>query len=291
MTQQQAPAAYPGLDPETAAALRMSADDIVARAPVPLTLFDDNAQMIAALARAILDDYAAALSAGRERVLMIVPVGPVGQYDLVAEACNGGGPSLDRLTLVLMDEYLTLDGAWIPESDPLSFRRHVREHLTERLPADRRPEVVVPHPDVPGRIATTIDDLGGVDVCYAGVGITGHLAFNDPVPGRADPEWFASLGTRVVALSAETRLINAVTAARGNVARVPHLAVTVGMKDILGARKLRIFMNRDWQCAAIRRLLFGPVTGAFPSSLAQRHDDLSLHVVRNVLDPPEPGLR
>jgi glucosamine-6-phosphate deaminase len=50
-------------------------------------------------------------------------------------------------------------------------------------------------------------------------------------------------------------------------------------------------MNRSWQCAAIRRMLFGPVTGAFPASLIRRHANVSLDVVAEVLALPEPGLR
>ncbi len=282
---------YAGLDRDTVAALALSPDEVVAQSPVPLTVHDDNDALIATFAQTILTDYDELVAAGQRRVLMIGPVGPVGQYDLLAKACNDGDLSLDRLTLVLMDEYLTLAGDWIPDDDPLSFRRHAREHLLDLLPAAKRPTVVTPDPADLGRMAALTADHGGVDVCYAGVGITGHLAFNDPVPGRDDPDWFATLGTRIVALTPETRLINAVTAARGNASRIPHLAVTVGMKDILGASRLRIVMNRAWQCAAIRRLLFGPVTAAFPASLAQRHANLSLDVTREVLDLPEPGLR
>ena len=283
--------AYEGIDAQTATALRMTAEEVVAQSPAPIEIHDDNDAMIASFAQLIGDDYRRLLGGDRERVLMIVPVGPVGQYDLLARACTETDRSLDRLTLILMDEYLTVEGNWIPETDPLSFRRHAREHLLDLLPANKRPRVVTPDPRDLDNVASVTEDLGGVDVCYAGVGVTGHLAFNDPVPGYDVAAWFASRGTRVVELSPETRLINSVTAARGNVSRIPRMAVTVGMKDILGARQLRVFMNRPWQCAAIRRLLFGPVTSRFPASLARRHKSLSLHVVRDVLDQPEPGLR
>ena len=282
---------YPGVDPATIGALAVPADDIVARAPTQVEVFADEAAMVAAFAAYIADDYAAALAAGRTRVAFIVPVGPVGQSDILAELSAERDLPLDRLTLVVMDEYLDAEGRWIDAGDPLSFRGHIERHLTARLPEDRRPTVVVPDPRDLDAVGRAIDAHGGLDVSYAGVGITGHLAFNAPVPGRDDPDWFAGLGTRIVALSPETRLINSVSATRGNTLRVPHGAVTVGMREILSAGRLRIFMNRPWQCAAIRRLLFGPVTAAFPASLAQRHAKLSLHVVENVLALPEPGLR
>ena len=99
------------------------------------------------------------------------------------------------------------------------------------------------------------------------------------------------LPVTILPLLPETRLINSVTAAAGNIARIPFLAVTVGMKEILSARALRVWMNRPWQCAALRRMLFGPVTGAFPASLIQRHLDVTIDLTEDVLGSPEPALR
>ncbi len=152
---------------------------------------------------------------------------------------------------------------------------------------------VFPDPRRPDAIGALIDRLGGVDVCFGGVGITGHLAFNDPPePGEGiDAETFAALPTRVVRLSRETRLINSVTAARGNIDRIPAFAVTVGMQEILASRKVRIFMNRLWQCAIVRKLMHGPVTAAVPASLLQRHPDAHVTATEAVTMLPEPGLR
>ena len=221
---------------------------------------------------------------------MIVPVGPIGQYDHIAEHCARTGLSLDRLTLFVMDEYLTDEGKWIPEDDPLSFRGHMRRHLIDRLRHEARPELVVPDPSDPEAVGRRIAELGGLDVTYAGVGITGHLAFNEPMTGVGNPDYFANLPARVVPLLPETRLINSVTAARGNVARIPRLAVTVGMREILSAKTVRLYMNRHWQSAAMRRLAFGPRTAEFPASLIQTHPNWHLDVVDHVLDQPEPEL-
>jgi glucosamine-6-phosphate deaminase len=283
--------AYEGIDADTVAALSMGADELRQRCRF-LTVHDSSEAMVEAMADRMVDDYLAVLDSGRATCVMIVPVGPVGQYDIIARRCVRDDICLDRLTLIVMDEYLTTAGEWIPEEDPLSFRAHIRRHLVDKLPANLRPgEVVVPNPTDLGRIPRLIARQGGVDLCYAGVGITGHLAFNDPEPGRDDPAWFAGLPTRVVRLTPETRLINSVTAAGGNSARIPFQAVTVGMKEILSAGLLRIWMNRDWQRAAIRRMLFGPVTGAFPASLVQRHPNVTVDALAPVLAPAEPGLR
>lgn len=281
---------YTDLDPKTRAALAMDRTALKNALGERMAVHDSNDAMIAAMASQMLADYQVGLAGDRSRVGMIVPVGPVGQYDLIAQECGRTGLSLDRLTLFVMDEYLTDEGAWIPEDDPLSFRGHLRRHLLERLPEGARPELVVPDPGDPAAVGRRIAELGGLDVTYAGVGITGHLAFNEPMAGVGDPDYFANLPTRVVPLLRETRLINSVTAARGNVARVPRMAVTVGMREILSARTLRIYMNRHWQSAAIRRLAFGPRVAEFPASLVQTHRDWHLDVVVHVLDMPEPEL-
>lgn len=284
-------APYSGLDSETSTALSLSPEALERAISVPLTLYDTNEEMIRGFADRIVDDLQVVQRVDRRNPVFIVPVGPVGQYPLLVERCLKEKVDLGGVTFIVMDEYLTIEGQWISPDDPLSFRRHLQQNLLDLLPEDQRPTVIVPDPDDLGAIPSLIERSGGVDVCYAGVGITGHLAFNDPIPGYTDPEAFGQLSTRIVSLLPETRLINSVTAARGNIERIPHLAVTVGMREILAARTLRIFMNRDWQCAAVRRLSCGPVTAAFPASLAQRHPNWTLDLVRTVLDQPEPGLR
>ena len=281
---------HEGVDGATVAALGLSREALLQKLRPAPTIHADMDAMADAMAARMRADLAVARAAGRG-CTMIVPVGPVGQYARLAAAVLAEGDTLADLTLIVMDEYLDSLGRWIPSTDPLSFRGHVFRHLRDPLPEARRPTIVVPNPQEPGLVGRIVEAQGGVDVAYAGVGITGHLAFNDPEPGRDDPDWVAEWPTRVVRLSRETRLINAVTAAGGDVQRIPFLAVTVGMAEILAARTLRVWMNRDWQRAVIRRAFCGPVTGAFPASLVQRHADVSLDVTGVVLESPEPTLK
>jgi glucosamine-6-phosphate deaminase len=242
----------------------------------------------------------AEVRAAKERrqrhVVFIVPVGPVGQFEVFAQHCNAAQLSLTELVLINMDEYLTPAGDCVPLTDPLSFRAHMERALWSRLdpalappPAHRH----FPDPRDPQATGRLIERCGGVDVAFGGVGITGHLAFNDPPePGEnTDAEAFARLPTRVVTLNRETRTINAVTAARGNLDRIPHTAVTVGMKEILAARKIRLYLNRSWQCAIVRKMLHGPITAAVPASLVRRHPDVAVTMTAEVTQLPEPVLR
>jgi glucosamine-6-phosphate deaminase len=104
-------------------------------------------------------------------------------------------------------------------------------------------------------------------------------------------EAFKELPTRVVRLSRETRLINSITTSRGNIDRIPEFAVTVGMKEILESRKVRIYMNRTWQAAIVRKILHGPVTPSVPASLLQAHPDVRFTIAAYVAELPEPQLK
>jgi len=263
---------------------------------IPLEILPDTETLTRRFADDLHQEYLSAKRRGRGTVVFIIPVGPVGQYDLWAERCNHERVSLRDLVLINMDEYLTPDGRdLIPFSDPLSFRRHMADHFYERLdpalapPVDQR---VFPHPNDPSAVPRLIERLGGCDACFGGIGITGHVAFNDPPePGETvSLEAFRTLPTRVVRLSRETRLINSVTTSRGNIDRIPAYAVTVGMQEILGSRKVRIYMNRVWQSAILRKILHGPMTPAVPASLFQGHPDVRFVVAEYVAELPEPAL-
>ena len=277
--------------------LKIPKDRLGQESPIPVEILPDNDALLGRFADDLLREYLSARAAGRGKVVFILPVGPVGQYEILAARCNREEISLRDLVVINMDEYLTPDGRdFILLTDPLSFRQHMEERFYRRLnsrlapPAEQR---IFPHPRNLFRVPETIARFGGCDACFGGVGITGHVAFNDPPePGeKITLEEFRNLPTRVVRLSRETRLINSVTACRGNIDRIPELAVTVGMKEILESRKVRIYLNRLWQSAIVRKILYGPVTLAVPGSLLQNHPDVRFVLTDYVAELPEPELK
>lgn len=272
------------------AALAVPVETLGRGSAVGLTVLEDQAASTRHMVDSMLAAYRAALAAGRAQAVFIVPVGPVGQYESLAARSAAEGIDLSRLVLLNMDEYLGPDGAWLGEDDPLGFRHHMRTQLLDRLPRALAPRVEFPDPRDPAASGRLIEALGGVDVAYGGVGVTGHLAFNDPPePGEPDDvEGFAALPTRVVTLSRETRVIAAVNAAGGNLLRIPHRAVTLGMREILGARQVRVYVHRPYHGAMLRLLLHGPVTATVPASLLQRHPDAAAVATRAASARPEP---
>jgi glucosamine-6-phosphate deaminase len=246
------------------------------------------------MARAMLDLIEAARSEGRSATL-IVPVGPVDQFPVLAERINQRRCDCRDVMLINMDEYLTPDDRWVSIDHPLSFRGFMNRNFYDLIDpalAPRPRNRVFPDPLDREGIPSLIERRGGVDACFGGIGINGHIAFNEPPePGESiSVEDFAALPTRVLSLTRETRTINSVTVG-GEISIVPSQAITVGMKEILASRRLRFYCNRPWQRAVVRRVLHGPLTPACPASLLRMHPDAELAVADYVAELPDIRLR
>jgi len=275
--------------------MSISPEDLGTGSSVQVTIVPDEATLYKNFAQAMVDEIEKNNAAGTS-TSFILPVGPVGQYKPFTEMAKSKQLHLSGLTLFFMDEYLTDDDEYISESHPLSFRGFVKRALIEPLaghPGWDPRRILFPDPKKPDDYPRMIEDAGGIDIAFAGVGITGHLAFNEPPePGEVvSTEEFMGRGTRVLTLSRETRTINSVTAAGGGIFYIPTRAVTVGMLEIMAAKRIMIYMNRMWQKAVIRRMLHGEVTALFPASLVRTHSDVSITATEEVSGLPLPTLR
>ena len=217
--------------------------------------------------------------AGKPSVF-IVPVGPTDQYPILAKLINSQRVSLKNVHFFNMDEYLDDDKKWIPVDHPLSFHGFMERTVYTKI----KPELIMPEeqrvfpdPENVGYIPELIEKLGGVDIAFGGIGITGHLAFNEPQPELTCEE-FAALETRALDIHPETRATNSVGDLGGALEDMPHRCVTIGMREILGARKVRLGVFRDWHRGVVRRAAYGEPTAAFPATLLQGHPDAKIYV-------------
>lgn len=268
--------------------------------PLPVRIVESEVDLYYRIAVSMFRQIAENNAAGRDSVF-IVPVGPTFQYRRFAWLCDEMPLDLSRLHLFFMDEYLTSDGRWIDADSSLSFRGFVQREVVDTVPSKcglKADGIHFPDPGDPAEYDEALDRLGGAQVCYAGVGINGHLAFNEPAAPRSgdgtaprDADAFAQLPSRGVDLSRETITINSNTALGGAWDQIPARAVTVGMKQILSAGRLEIYLNRPWQKAVARKILFGPVSAAFPASLARRHGNALITMTEEVAQAPQFALR
>jgi len=235
------------------------------------------------LSRLVAEEVTAALKraeAEGRKLMVICPVGPL-DYRLWAERMNREGTSGSHLITVNMDEYLDEGGALIDASHPLSFRRFMRDNLFSRLEGRSRvPEANIhfPSPRRPEQTTRLIEAHGGADLCYGGMGLTGHFAFNDPPPRQEPCDGDAIRGsrTRVVRISPESQAQMCMGGTGGNWDIIPPAAVTLGMHELLLSRCIHLTFMRSWHAGVLRRALFGPVSGRCPGSFVQRHGNVKV---------------
>jgi len=274
--------------------LRIAADRLGHGVSVKVRICSDMADVARDMAEVMLQTILQARDEGR-RATLIVPVGPVDQFPVLAAKIVEQRLDCREVMLINMDEYLTPGDEWIDIAHPLSFRGYMNRKFYDLLDPNLAPRPenrVFPDPRDPGRIEEMIAARGGVDACFGGIGINGHVAFNEPPEPGAElsVSEFAALPTRVLALSRETRTINSVTVG-GEISVIPPRAITVGMKEILASRRLRFYCNRSWQRAVVRRVLHGPLTSACPASLLRTHRDAALTLASYVAESPDIQLR
>ena len=212
-----------------------------------------------------------------EKTVMIVPVGPTQQYPMLAAMVNRLNVSLKNVHFFNMDEYMVSETEAVGHDDPLSFYGRMKREFYDLV----REDLVMPesqrHFPAPGKEAEydrMIEALGGVDACFGGLGINGHVAFNEPEEGMSADE-FGALGTRVLPISRETKTINAYGYNRGDLQGMPQWCVTVGMKQILSAKKVYIALNRPWQNGPLKHALLDAQTACVPASLLRRCSEVT----------------
>lgn len=271
--------------------MRIPADELGRDTTVQVRIGGGTEAMDHVMAQEMADLIRERSRAGTNTCL-IVPVGPVGQYRGLAERIADEALDCSRVTFINMDEFLTDQGDYLDVDHPLSFRGFMQRSFYDLLPPEAgfRPENrIFPSPDDPEGVERVIRERGGLDGCFGGIGLNGHIAFNEPRPDL-DVDEFAELPTRTLSIAPESRAHMAVNLSC-SLDLIPRHAVTVGMKEILGAERLSFYANRPWQRGIVRQLLHGPVTPSCPASYLQRHPDARLTVADFVAERQEVRLR
>lgn len=216
----------------------------------------------------------------------ILPVGPRGQYRRFAAICNKEDVSCKNLITINMDEYLDYNDNLVPESNPLSFRSFMKENLFDLLKDNLKVKpqnIFFPDPNNPTQIEKVIKEMGGVDICFGGVGINGHIAFNEPVDeGSITQKEFKSLKTRVQEISRDTILVNSIEYG-GHTEFIPRRCVTIGMAEIFMSKELRFYLEHNWQSSVLRKAIFLNSTSSFPATFIKEHKKSSITLSGNVL--------
>lgn len=192
---------------------------------------------------------------------------PIGTYDELVKAYNLGEADFSRVKSVNLDEYCGLDG----ENDQ-SYRYFMNKHLFDKINIDKE------NTNVPSGIAEDFDaecerydelvsSLGGIDLQILGIGVNGHIGFNEP-----SDEF--SKGTHIVELDERTRVSN--SRFFENMDEVPTHAITMGVETIMSAKKILLLANGEAKKEIIERAVQGEVTPNVPASILQNHENLTV---------------
>jgi glucosamine-6-phosphate deaminase len=126
------------------------------------------------------------------------------------------------------------------------------------------------------RYDRAIAAAGGIDLLILGIGVNGHIGFNEPARELVAP-------THLVTLDEPTRAANALWF-DGDLSRVPRQALTMGMAAILAARAIVLIAAGEAKADAVRAMLYGGVTTAVPASFLQLHAQVSVMLDQSLAD-------
>jgi glucosamine-6-phosphate deaminase len=234
--------------------------------------------------RAFADDVVSRIRQARDEgrpFVGIFPVGPMPQYALAARMINEERLSLAHVHTFNMDEYANEDGATAPLSWPGSFQRAMWERFFGLVDPELRPpeaQIHFPTAEAIADYSNRLEELGGADVCYGGIGWCGHIAFWESHLGHefaGDLDAYRAAGARLVELHPMTIMQNALHSFGGDWSWVPPKANTIGPREILGARHRSFWLDGDlgggvsWQRFIARLVAHGPVSEFVPGSILQ----------------------
>jgi glucosamine-6-phosphate deaminase len=234
---------------------------------IPVQIYENDKIASASVAREIADLIRQKQKDGKTCVLGLATGStPKTLYKELVRLHKTEGLSFKNVVSFNLDEYYPI------EPDALqSYHRFMNVHLFDHIDIDKAnthvPDGTIEKNDVRSYAAEyekKIEMAGGIDYQILGIGINGHIGFNEPGSGRQS-------GTRLVALDNTTRLANAYEFA--SISQVPRLAITVGINTILKAKKIVLLAWGSHKAPVIRESVEGTMTDHVPASFLQEHNN------------------
>jgi len=249
----------------------LSVDEVRRRAGDRLLVLDTIDDLHTHFAQSIAARLGTNNRAGRPTRL-IIPYGPVAQYPILRDILNRERISLKDSTLYFMDEYADASGSVVAPQHPLSFRGAIA-WLWDALEPELRPKaenVRFPDQNNWGAIARELSS-NPVEACYGGIGVHGHVAFNEPEAG------VEKSSVRLVDLNDFSVTINSIRSRiGGDLENFPHKAWTLGMRECLGAERIELYCRNDipgidWANTVLRLAVLGEPGDDYPVTWIRKH--------------------
>ncbi len=176
------------------------------------------------------------------------------------------GLSFRNVITFNLDQYYPMDKDAL-QSYHYFMRKNLFEHTDINPDNYHLPDGMIPKHNVKehcNAYEKMIEDAGGLDIQILGIGMNGHIGFNEPGSGIYSK-------TRLVTLDNSTRMANSYEF--GNMNQVPRMAITMGIATILKSKKIILMAWGHSKAQVLQKSIEGDDLEAIPASLLQNHDD------------------
>lgn len=234
---------------------------------IPVKIFESSQQGSKFVANEIASLIKTKEAAGQKCVIgLATGSSPKTLYAELVRMHKEEGLSFKNVITFNLDQYYPMD------KDALqSYHYFMRKNLFEQTDIDPNnyhlPDGMVPKEKVKEHCLEyerQIEAAGGLDLQILGIGINGHIGFNEPGSGIYTK-------TRLTTLDNSTRLANSYEF--GNMSEVPRMAITMGISTILKSRKIILMAWGQTKAPVIKKAVEDDDTEEIPASLLQNHDD------------------
>lgn len=258
---------------------------------IPFRVVKDSVEMGKLMASELAGEIVKNNARGKP-TFAIIPCGPSCWYKPFTDRVNQDHISLKELVVFHMDECLDWQGRELPKKHPYNFRSTMETHFYYPV----HPGLSVPpqnrrwlNTDTFQQIKKDIEE-SEIDITLGGWGQDGHLAYNQ---ARRHPYSHLSLDelrnstVRLQENNLDTIIALAHRTFGSAYQFVPPMSVTLGIKECLSAKKVRLFSDTGaWKQTALRVALFGPLTPEYPITLCQEHPDAIITATADTASHP-----
>ena len=192
---------------------------------------------------------------------------PIGVYDQLTEWYKKGDLDFSQVTSINLDEYKGLS----PENNQ-SYRYFMNTNLFNHVNINKSHTFVPNGLEADSKKACDdyneiIRSQGGIDLQLLGLGHNGHIGFNEP--GAAFEKETHCVDLTESTIEANKRFFESED-------DVPKQAYTMGIKNIMQAKKILVVVSGADKADILKEVLYGPITPEVPASILQLHNDVTV---------------
>lgn len=192
---------------------------------------------------------------------------PIGTYKKLIDYYKNGEVDFSDVITFNLDEYVGLS-----KQDPQSYIYFMYDNLFSHININKE-SIYIPNGTAEDleqeckRYDVLLERFGPIDIQILGIGVNGHIGFNEPSKDLV-------LRTHVAYLSEETRKANA--RFFDDISKVPTRAITMGISDIMRAEKIILLASGKSKAPIVKRMLETGISTYIPASILKLHKNVEI---------------